>query len=137
MLRRNFLKSVIGLVSVSPFLALPDSAEWQRIVDPRFRMLYQTEYGYIQAPGVQSVVFDPVKLAYIFTSEVFNATETLIVNGGLLLDSNGRLLSKFDFDHRINLCSGDTLKLTNAVYCNIDVSLFELIDEMRRKYANR
>lgn len=133
MFRRGFLKSIIGAVAASPFLALTDDDPWQRIVDSRFRMLYKLRDGHIQAPGIAKIVY--TGYGYRFHIEDLNCTQSMEMVGAKLFDFNGEMISDKDFNTPINTCDGDTFKLVYNIDFDVKIAatLDEVIEAVKKK----
>lgn len=120
--RRNFIGSLLGTVAATAllpaenFFALPDTAEWQRVILPYRVLLRDSLSGFrIQAPGVERV--QDFTSGQRFFVEPLRAQQSMRLDGVILMDERGNVIQESDFDLNggLYLISGDSLAVTMDV----------------------
>jgi hypothetical protein len=115
--RRGFLGGVIGSVLSARFLALPDTAEWQRVVLP-YRMLFRDSLSghIIQAPGVMAIQEIRNGSSYAFVAEPLVTSVRIAPDRVILMNDRGHVIVEGPLDCRPISCNpGDTLNVTANV----------------------
>lgn len=129
MKRRGFLGSVLGLLGGAPFLLQKDTAEWQQ-VKPPYRMLIQSDTGYIQAPSV--TVSREGEMCSFSTGKI-DMTRRLTHHGCVLLDERARVICTGKFDSWVSTRPGDALTVHMRMGVPIHITLEEAVEYYRRQ----